>query len=192
MTTAPKTLAPGPTIETTRLILRPTAGEDFERWCDFLADEPTARFIGGVQVPAQVWRSMMAMAGAWALEGVAMFSVIEKASGRWIGRIGPWRPHGWPGNEVGWSLHRDAHGKGYALEAAVAAMDHAVETLGWTDIIHCIAPENLASARLAGRLGSSNRGPGRLPIPFDQSEIDLWGQTAEQWRINRQALRTTS
>ena len=33
-----------------------------------------------------------------------MFSVIEKDSGRWIGRIGPWQPEGWPGTEVGWSL----------------------------------------------------------------------------------------
>ena len=44
------------------------------------------------------------MAGSWALNGFGMFSVIEKASGLWLGRIGPWRPDGWPGNEVGWGL----------------------------------------------------------------------------------------
>jgi len=31
----------------------------------------------------------MTMAGAWALTGVAMFSLLEKASGRWVGRAGP-------------------------------------------------------------------------------------------------------
>jgi RimJ/RimL family protein N-acetyltransferase len=177
--------APGPTLETERLILRPTAMADFDRWCDFLSDEPTARYIGGVQAPSQVWRTMTTMAGAWTLSGVAMFSVIEKSTGQWIGRIGPWEPHGWPGSEVGWSLHRDAHGKGYALEAAVATMDYAVDVLGWNDIVHSIDPANHASATLAARLGSADRGPGRLPAPFEGATINLWGQTADEWRENR-------
>ena len=185
---SPASSAPGLMIETERLILRPTAMSDFERWCDFMSDEPTARYIGGVQAPSQVWRSMMAMAGAWTLTGVAMFSVIEKSSGLWMGRIGPWRPHDWPGTEVGWSLHRDAVGKGYALEAAVASMDYAVEVLGWSDIIHCIDPANAASARLASRLGSTNRGPGRMPPPFETAPVDIWGQSREQWRENRERL----
>src|SRR5690606_3892078 len=102
--------APGPTLETERLILRPTARADLEPWAAMMADEEVARFIGGVQPRAAVWRGLMAMAGAWALEGFAMFSVLEKASGRWIGRVGPWSPEGWPGTEVGWSLARDAWG----------------------------------------------------------------------------------
>tara|TARA_R110002051_G_scaffold105481_1_gene178406 strand:+ start:1018 stop:1584 length:567 start_codon:yes stop_codon:yes gene_type:complete len=180
--------APGPTIETARLILRPPAMADFARWCDLMADEETARFLGGVQTPSQVWRSMMAMAGAWTLSGVGMFSVIEKSSGQWIGRIGPWQPHGWPGTEVGWSLHRDALGRGYALEAATAAMDYAFDHLGWTDVIHCIGPENAPSIRLAERLGSRHRGPGRLPAPFEAARIDLWGQSRDDWRDNRRQL----
>ena len=180
--------APGPTIQTPRLILRPTAMADFDRWCDFMGDAETARFIGGVQAPSQVWRGMMAMAGAWTLSGVAMFSVIERSSGQWIGRIGPWQPHGWPGTEVGWSLHRDAAGQGYALEAATAAVDYAFDTLGWSDVIHCIAPDNGPSIKLAERLGSRNRGPGRLPAPFQDALIDLWGQTRDEWRDNRRRL----
>lgn len=182
--------APGPTIETERLILRPTAMADFERWADFMSDEPTTRYIGGAQAPSQAWRGMMSMAGAWALTGVAMFSVIEKSTGRWLGRIGPWQPHDWPGTEVGWSLHRDAHGQGYAHEAAVASLDYAFDVLGWTDVIHCIDPDNHPSAALATRLGSVNRGPGRMPAPFETAPVNLWGQTADEWRENRRGLRT--
>jgi RimJ/RimL family protein N-acetyltransferase len=76
-------------------------------------------------------------------------------------------------------------GKGYALEAAVASMDYAVDVLGWDDIIHTIDPDNLASAALAERLGSVNRGSGKLPSPFDASVVDVWGQTAADWRENR-------
>lgn len=175
----------GPTLETARLILRPPTVEDFPRWADFMSHEETARFLGGVQAPAQTWRALMAVIGSWAVTGEAMFSVIEKSSGQWLGRIGPLHPYGWPGTEVGWSLHRDAMGKGYAVEAAVATMDYAFDRLDWTDVIHCIDPENLPSARVAERLGSRNRGPGELPEPFKGQPVDLWGQTRAEWAVNR-------
>lgn len=37
----------GPTLETERLILRPTTAEDFEPWAAFAADEEASRFLGG-------------------------------------------------------------------------------------------------------------------------------------------------
>lgn len=184
----PPHVALGPTLETARLILRPPAVEDFPRWAEFMADEETTRFIGGVQSPPQVWRTLCSVAGMWALTGEGMFSILEKATGLWIGRIGPLHPYGWPGREVGWSLHRDATGKGYAVEAAAACMDYAFDVLGWDDVIHCIDPENLASARVATRLGSVNRGPGRLPEPMQDLRIDLWGQTRDDWAANRAIL----
>ena len=175
----------GPILETERLTLRPTAMEDFPRWAELMADPETARFIGGVQAPAATWRAMMSMAGAWSLTGVAMFSVIERETGLWLGRIGPWQPLGWPGTEVGWSLHPDAHGKGYAMEAAVASIDYAFDVLGWTEVIHCIDPDNVPSQKLAERLGSTNRGPGTLPAPFETAGVDIWGQSRDQWRARR-------
>lgn len=172
----------GPTIETERLILRPPEAADLDGWAELMGDAEAARFIGGVQPRAGAWRGLAAMTGSWALHGFGMFSVVEKASGRWIGRLGPWRPEGWPGSEVGWGLVRSAWGKGYATEGAAAAMNWAVGALGWNDIIHCIDPANQASARVAERLGSTLRGRGRLPAPFEQVEVDLWGQSADSWR----------
>ena len=52
-------------------------------------------------------------------------------------------------------------------------------------MIHRIDPANPASARVAERLGSVRRGSGRLPAPFDQLEIDIWGQSADEWRRRR-------
>ena len=168
-------------IETERLLLRPAELSDLDRWAEMMADEEAARYVGGVQPKALVWRSLMSQVGAWTLTGVAMFSVIEKSTGVWIGRVGPWQPFGWPGTEVGWSLHPDAWGKGYASESASAMMDYAISTLGWTDVIHCINPDNVQSQRVAQRLGSTNRGPGRLPPPYENDPVELWGQTREQW-----------
>lgn len=172
----------GPVLHTARLMLRPTAMEDFPRWAELMADTEASRFIGGPQNAEAAWRGFMTMAGAWSMTGVAMFSVIERDSGRWMGRIGPWQPLGWPGTEVGWSLHPDAQGQGYGLEAATATLDYAFEVLGWTEVIHCIDPENTPSQRLAERLGSTNQGPTRLPAPFDAVRVDRWGQTRAQWQ----------
>ena len=172
-------------IDTPRLMLRPPRLEDLDGWTEMMADEETARFIGGTAPRPVCWRQLMIMIGAWHAVGFAMFSVIEKASGRWIGRLGPWRPEQWPGTEIGWSIMRDCWGKGYAVEGAIAATDWAFDTLGWTEVIHSIAPENRASQRVAEKLGSTNRGPGKLPAPFEEAPIDIWGQTREEWRRRR-------
>jgi len=177
--------APGPTLETSRLILRPTALEDLDGFSALMADPETARFIGGVMPRAVVWRGLCTMAGSWTLLGFCMFSVLEKATGRWVGRIGPWRPEGWPGNEVGWGLLREFWGRGYAVEAASAAIDWSFANLGWTDIIHCIAPDNEPSQQVARRLGSRLLGPGKLPPPNENAPVELWGQSREEWRARR-------
>lgn len=175
----------GPVIETERLILRPPAAEDLDGWAELMADPEASRFIGGPVPRAAAWRGLAAMAGSWTLYGFAMFSMIERESGRWIGRTGPWQPAEWPGTEVGWGLLRSAWGRGYAGEAAEATIDWAFATLGWTDVIHCIDPANLPSQRLAARLGASNRGAGRLPPPFETYPVDIWGQTRSEWRARR-------
>jgi RimJ/RimL family protein N-acetyltransferase len=79
-------------------------------------------------------------------------------------------------------------GKGYALEAAIASMDYAFDVLGWDEVIHAIDPDNVASRSLASRLGSVNRGPGRLPPPFEAAVVDLWGQTHADWTVHRNRL----
>jgi RimJ/RimL family protein N-acetyltransferase len=172
----------GPVLETARLRLRPIAMEDFPRWAEMMGDPEAARFLGGPQPAATAWRGFMTMAGAWSLTGVSMFSVIARDSGLWLGRIGPWRPEGWPGTEVGWGLHPDAQGKGYGVEAATAAIDYAFDVLGWTEVIHCIDPDNAPSQRLAERVGSANLGPTRLPPPYHELTMERWGQSREQWR----------
>jgi RimJ/RimL family protein N-acetyltransferase len=174
-----------PVLFTERLMLRPLSGDDLDGYAAFAADAETMRHLGGAMTREEAWRDLTLRAGAWMTRGFSMFSVIERATGAWVGRIGPWQPEGWPGTEVGWGVRADFAGKGYAYEAACAAMDYAADVLGWTDIIHTIAPDNVRSARLAERLGSTNRGSTRLPPPLADLTVDAWGQSAEQWRARR-------
>ena len=174
-------------IETTRLRLRPLQLEDFEKFAEFVRDPDAARFVGGPQVRAIAWRNFMTLAGAWSLQGVSMFSVLLKDTDEWIGRVGPWYPEGWPGTEVGWGILPQFWGHGFATEAAIATMDWAFETLGWDEIIHTIDPRNAASISVARKLGAENRGPGRLPAPYDDAPVQIWGQSREQWYARRAA-----
>lgn len=172
----------GPTLETARLILRPPSQDDFPAFAAMMEDGDHVRFVGGALNGAMAWRTWAALTGAWVLRGFSMFSVIEKDTGEWVGRIGPWQPEGWPGREVGWGLARQATGKGYGVEAAAACMNFVFDDLGWTDVIHVIDPDNAASIALAQRLGSRNLGSVVLPPPLDVHQVDAWGQSAAQWR----------
>lgn len=175
-------------LTTSRLLLRVPALADLDGWAALMADPESARHIGGVQPRAAAWRSLATMVGSWSLAGFGMFSVLERASGAWIGRVGPWSPEGWPGTEVGWGLLRAHWGRGYACEAAIAAIDWAFDTLGWSEVIHVIGPENTASQAVARRLGSTLRGPAVLPAPFDQVRVESWGQGRAQWAAQRARL----
>jgi RimJ/RimL family protein N-acetyltransferase len=176
-----------PRIETARLILRLPKREDFDSYAQMQADPEATRFIGGLLSRPEAWRKFLQMPGAWIMQGFAMFSVIEKSSGQWLGQLGPWYPEGWQGTEVGWAFHPSSWGNGYATEAGMAAMDWAFEQLGWQDVIHSIHPDNQASQALAIRLGSRKRGLGKLPTPWQDAPIELWGQSREEWRARRKA-----
>ena len=174
-----------PRIETERLILRLPRREDFDRYAAVYADEEATRFLGGAMTRPAAWRKFLQGPGAWVIQGFAMFSVIEKSSGEWIGSLGPWRPEGWPGNEIGWVVHRKAWGKGYATEGATAAIDWAIANLGWNDIIHSIDTDNALAQNLARRLGSRILRRTKMPSPFENVELDVWGQTRAEWQARR-------
>jgi len=166
-------------LETERLILRNIdAACDFECWARTMSDERTVKYIGGkVLDRALAWRSMAAVIGHWQIRGYGFFSVEHKDSGECIGRVGPWYPEGWPAPEIGWTLMRDHWGKGYATEAARAALDYAFNELDWTKVIHVILKGNESSIAVAERIGSTfiRRQQG-LPGVTD-GEVLIYGQS---------------
>lgn len=174
-------------LETPRLLLRPPRLEDFDAWAQFMSAGDYLQYIGGPQPRPVAWRGLMSVIGSWAALGYGFFSVFEKSSGRWIGRLGPWQPDGWPGTEVGWGIVESAGGQGYASEGAAASIDWAFDHLGWSEVIHTIDAGNLASKGVARKLGSRYLRQDRLPEPFHEKEVEVWGQSREEWRARRKA-----
>ena len=153
----------GPVLHTERLILRPPAVADLDGWATLMGDKDAMRYLAGPQPRPLAWRNLMMMAGSWALCGFGMFSVIDKASGEWLGRIGPWHPDGWPGAELGWALLPRAQGKGLAAEAAGTCLRFCFETLGWSDVVHCIDCATTRRSRLPS--ASDHAAAVRAPCP---------------------------
>lgn len=62
----------------------------------------------------------------------------------------------WPEREIGWSLYDPAdEGKGFAHEAARAAIAHAFDAWGWETAVSYVHPANTRSRALAERLGAA-------------------------------------
>jgi len=95
----------------------------------------------------------------WAQYGFGLWAATVAATGRTIGFVGVAHPLWFPDLaqevEIGWRLHPDAWGHGYATEAGRAALEAAREQLGLTRIIAVIDPGNAASLAVARRLGMS-------------------------------------
>ncbi|HEU4724264.1 MAG TPA: GNAT family N-acetyltransferase [Candidatus Eisenbacteria bacterium] len=146
-----------PEIETPRLRLREFRATDIDDYAACLGDAEVMKYIGdGLPLSREdAWRSMAVMAGHWSLRGYGHWAVEEKATRRLVGRVGYYFPEGWPSEEIGWLLARGVWGRGYAFEAAGAALARGRALLGLERVISVIQPENAASIRLAKRLGAT-------------------------------------
>ena len=143
------------TLETERLRLRMFREDDLDAYLELCGDPEVMRFIGAGQPLSRTdtWRNIATILGHWQLRGYGLWAVDEKATGRFVGRIGFLNPAGWPGFELGWALVRSRWGCGFATEGARAALRHAFTELRQPHVISLIRPANARSIAVAERLG---------------------------------------
>jgi RimJ/RimL family protein N-acetyltransferase len=121
--------------------------------------------------------------GHWYYRGFGIWAVEEKSSGRVVGRIGFMDPFGWPGFELGWTLARDSWGKGYATEGARRALEYAFTEMNRDHVISLIAPENVASIKVAERLGEKVEGQTNVV----DRDVFIYGIDRKDWLAMRSA-----
>jgi len=146
-------------LETARLRLRPlTASEaDVAAWLELHADPRVNEFVGAYTRDQAVQR-LEYIESQWAERGHGLFAVESLADGRFLGRTGLQYWDQWDEVEAAWTYHYEAQGHGYATEAASAFLEWGWRTLGLTaPVISMIDPRNAPSARVAERLGFTER-----------------------------------
>jgi ribosomal-protein-alanine N-acetyltransferase len=150
-----------PRIESARLWLRPFAEDDLDAYTAVLQSEPVrmSLHLPGTVGRWEAWSQMAAWLGQWELRGTGQWALEEKATGAFVGRAGLHHPgrEDWPGVEIGWTLHPDFWGRGYATEAGRRAVEYAFGELDLAEVCSVILPENSRSIAVARRLGFTLR-----------------------------------
>ena len=176
---------PPPSLETERLVLRPPTAADAVDAGELLGDPVAMRFLGGTPVPAEHWHAVVAKwIARWQANGLGTFVVRLRDDGRFVGRVGilVWDTRTWTHEttsdagehaqpELGWALARAHWGNGYATEAARTVRDWVRRERGVGRLVSLIAPGNVASQRVAQRLGAV---PAETVTLFDSGDAVIW------------------
>ena len=142
--------------ETPRLRLRQLAGHDTAFILELLTDPAFLANVGdrGVHDLASAARYIEEGPGAsYARHGFGMWVVEHRDDARALGLCGLLRRDSHPDVEVGFAMLPIGRGRGYAAEAAAAAMRLAIEQFALARIVAITAPGNAGSIRILERLG---------------------------------------
>lgn len=176
-------------IETRRLIIREWRPEDAAEAFRMYGDPDVTRFIGGAAVPdPEAMRTRM----DWIIarnnrlpEGYGSFAAVSRATGQLIGTAMIKPMPGADGEltddiEVGWHLAKKNWGQGYATEFGHALLRHGFEVLQ-IELLHAVVdPPNVASRRVAERLGMNH--VGQTTLYYDGDPIEHFQLDRETWQ----------
>jgi len=131
------------------------------------------------------------VAERFAADGFGLWALEVVGGARFVGSTGIWRlrePHPYAGAvEAGWRLARSAWGRGYATEAARAAVAYGFDEVGLDEIVSTTSVSNVTSQAVMERLGMT-RDPGddydhpSVPAGSPLRRHLLYRLTARQWR----------
>ncbi|MFL5822718.1 MAG: GNAT family N-acetyltransferase [Solirubrobacteraceae bacterium] len=164
-------------IQTPRLLLRPMTVRDLDDVLE-LHREPTIIEFLGSTTPDLARERLELCEENWRERGHDLMAVLERSSGRFLGRMGL---RFWPElgeTEAGWALRRQAWGQGYATEAARTVIDWGFRTLPLGYVTAMIRPDNSRSLSVARRLAMQPiRDDVMFEIPVIVHAIDRerWG-----------------
>ena len=142
-------------LETQRLLLRYQQTTDIAFLADLWSDPEVTRYMGGPRDRAWLLSVFEETAQAPDAERYDLWPVIEKETGQVVGHCGLLDKDvdGKTEIELVYILASPAWGKGYATEIGQALKRYAFENLGIEKLIALIEPENVASERVAAKIG---------------------------------------
>jgi RimJ/RimL family protein N-acetyltransferase len=148
---------PAPTIRTARLHLRLWRGEDLPAFAALNADPRVMEFLPGLLDRAASDARVARIRDHFDRHGFGFWAVEVPGVAGFIGFVGLSVPEFTarftPCVEIGWRLAHEHWGKGYATEAARAALDFGFRVLALPEIVSSTVPANRRSRRVMERLG---------------------------------------
>lgn len=146
-----------PTLHTERLTLRAPTRGDFDAYAAFYL---SPRSGASTLTRKAAWHAFSKEIADWCLGGIGHWTV-ERKDGAAVGFLGFSQPAHYPEPEIGWAMYEGHEGRGYATEAATAALTWARGRLA--SLVSYIAPGNARSIALAKRLGAARDSAAPLP-----------------------------
>ena len=179
-------------LSTARLRLEPLADGHLAGFNAMNSAPQVMRYLSGQPETLAESRAVIERVKArWADTGYSWWAFIERESGRLVGagavqnlrrEATPLPDRDCP-LEIGWRLHRDRWGSGFASEAAFAMADFAFEALHAGELLAVCHPDNRASSTVMERLGMRPQGVQR----WYGKELTTYRIDAEAWRANARA-----
>lgn len=156
-------------LETKRLFLRPMLATDLDDlFLIFTDPKVMASFDGELFNREQMKGWLQRNLDHQTEFGYGLFSVILKENGKLIGDCGLEQMEDQGAAELGYDFRSDFWNQGYATEAALAVRDYAFDVLQLPQLISLIRVGNLASARVAEKVGMT------LAEEFMRYDIRYW------------------
>lgn len=145
----------GTEIRTDRLFLRRFCKEDLEDYARIMCDYEVGKWFpkGDSYTPEEAKRSLNNILEHWDEHGFGIWAVTDKEKRVLLGRCGLNLISETAEIEVDFVLARESWGKGYATEAAKAALSWGFNVLKLDRIIALAKPENVASRRVIEKIG---------------------------------------
>lgn len=149
-----------PVIETERLRLRGRTVEDFPFIRGMWREPEVVRLISGKPLTEEEsWTKFLRMLGHWPALGYGYWLAEERDSGQLVGEVGfaEFRREITPSlqgePELGYAFSSAFHGRGYASEAALAAVAWGDDHLPGAKMSCIVAMKNAPSIRVAEKCG---------------------------------------
>jgi RimJ/RimL family protein N-acetyltransferase len=147
----------GQELETARLLLRRWHASDREPFAALNGDGRVMEHFPAPLTRAESDRLIARIEAGFERRAFGLWALEVRATGEFVGFTGleatSLRAHFTPAVEVGWRLARSAWGRGYATEAALAALAFGFTEMGLDEIVSFTSIGNLRSRAVMERVG---------------------------------------
>jgi ribosomal-protein-alanine N-acetyltransferase len=146
-----------PTITTPRLTLRPWRQDDLPAFAQMNADPQVMKYMFKMLDRRQSDEAAEKLAAHFARHGFGKWAIEAPGVAPFVGCVGTaqvsYQTPAAPCVEIGWRMAFDYWGRGYATEAARAALEFGFTKLKLDEIVSFTVPANQSSWMLMERLG---------------------------------------